>query len=296
MSLREKLDDFYTKYILGVGEKKEDEALVSIPLGIIIFSPWGIMIEKLRPFMRFAVIFAVLLSLLSIVGGGAYVCRFNNESLSVGFYCRSSLFAYFADILLYWGGLSFFAVAWRQVLVGNPFSLKQVFSSVRAGAKFFFLSLAFLLAGIIPLLSLFILYIRVPNPDWRIEVAFFAVVSLGFFVPFIAVRFLSLVPFALNNEKMPRLWQVWQRSRGNMLRILSSLFLLLVGIIFFSSGFWQNFQGIAGNINLYAASVIEFLYNFFSLFFMAVFLNHCFIQKKFLFDEQPGGDEQVANG
>lgn len=107
MSLREKLDDFYTKYILGVGEKKEDEALVSIPLGIIIFSPWGIMIEKLRPFMRFAVIFAVLLSLVSMVGGGAYVCRFNNENLSVGFYCRSSLFAYFADILLYWSGLSF---------------------------------------------------------------------------------------------------------------------------------------------------------------------------------------------
>lgn len=129
MSLREKLDDFYTKYILGVGEKKEDEALVSIPLGIIIFSPWGIMIEKLRPFMRFAVIFAVLLSLVSMAGGGAYVCRFNNENLSVGFYCRSGLFAYFADILLYWGGLSFFAVAWRQVLVGNPFSLKQVFSS-----------------------------------------------------------------------------------------------------------------------------------------------------------------------
>lgn len=43
--------------------------------------------------------------------------------------------------------------------------------------------------------------------------------------------------------------------------------LLLVGIIFFSSGFWQNFQGIAGNINLYAASVIEFLYNFSACFY-----------------------------
>lgn len=129
--------------------------------------------------MRFAIIFAVLLSLVSMASGGAYVCRFNNENLSVGFYCRSSLFAYFADILLYWGGLSFCgclaAGLGRQSLL---LEAGVFFRSRRRKVLFPEPGVSFGRDN--PLAFPVYLYIRVPNPDWRIEVAFFAVVSLGF--------------------------------------------------------------------------------------------------------------------
>ncbi len=283
MSVREKIDNFYTRYVLGVGERPEDETWIKIPYGMIAFVPWGIFFNKFGTFFKTGGIFSLLVSLSAFLVGAPYVCRYGMEVSAAGIYCSTT--GFWIDFVLRFIFLAAYAVVWLRLLSGEGFSLKNMAVLGGRMLKFTLLSFSFILLLLVPLVSLWTLYVRVPDPDWRIETAFFAFVSLGFFMPFVCVRFLSLFAFVAEGKSPPRLTDIWLRSRGNLLRIIFSLFLIFLGMMLFFNNFYFNFQSAAGEYSFYQRIFIEILYNFFWLGFFTLFLNHCLIQKKYLFDD-----------
>lgn len=277
MAFSAKLEDFYTKYILGVG----GENRVKMPYTLLAFGPWGVLAGNFGRFWRVGALFAAIMSLTSLLLENAYICRYVGwEDMNAN--CGGSEISFLLGMFLLLFLSSAFAVCWRQVLAGEKYSWPNMLNPLRKTAKFFGLSLIFIFLFSIPFISFFILMLRIPNPDWRIEICFFAVVSLGFLVPFAAIRFLSLFAFVLNGEQMPPLGRIWLQSRGNVLLILLSLFLILVGNLFFWSAFRQSFAGTATADSFTSALFVEFFNSFFSLMFFTLLLNHCFLQKSCL--------------
>ncbi len=283
-SSKSKFQDFYDKFILGVGEVPADGDNVKIPFFMLCFAPWGMLLNNFRMFWKPGLLGALAISAVSLAMGYGYVCNYQRFG-EVNFYCSETLWTLIPYSLCYMLLLSVFAFGWVSLLRTQTVSWKEVLSQPGRIFRFLGMMLAFLAVNCVPLLSLLILYFRVPNPDWRIEIAFFAVVSLGFLVPFAAMRFLSLLGFSAESETLPPLWKVWLKSRGNLLRILFALVLILFSAMFVFNSFFFNFRALSPEEMPYSGIVVEYLYNFFVLIFFTIFLNHCLLQKQYLFGE-----------
>lgn len=279
------LKNFYNRYVLGVGDNFADSVTRKIPFFIICFSPWGLLLNKFWVFTKAALWGSLVLSACSLALGYAYICGYGVFQ-PINFYCTSNYWIYIPNLLIKFLILGAFALGWRNLLVSQPLSWMKIVTSWRQILNVMGLFAVFLVAAGIPLISFLVLYFRVPNPDWRIEISFFAMVSIGFLVPFIAMRFLSLFAFVLNGEKIPPLWQIWLRSGGNLLKILFSLTLMIFVGLFIFNNFFLNFKSALDGNLLYVGIATELLYNYLLLIFFALFLNHCFIQKQYLFSPE----------
>ena len=274
---------FYDRYILGVGEKGEPEPPVRMPFAGVFFRPWLMLFENFGSFLKTAAVFAVLAGLLSWGSGYAYVCSYVSVE-KINFYCReggSLYLAYFFVRLLL---LVYFGMLFCNRLKKTPLPLATILKSWRQALKNTLLLLLFMFTALVPILSFMILLARVPNPDWRVETAFFAVVSVGFFVPFFSIRFLSVLGRGFFDGLALPVWKIWQRSRGNLLKILFSLTFILMMSMFV-------FNNIRGGMLLLPpenvaswGGVIDLFYNFFVAAFFTLFLNHCLVQYDYLYN------------
>jgi hypothetical protein len=136
------------------------------------------------------------------------------------------------------------------------------------------------------MVSGWILYLRVPNPDWRVEILFFAVVSIGFIIPFILLRFYSLIPFVIYGRRLPPLKEVWYKTSGNMFTVLLSLFVIFILTVVFLGNLYSNFQKVAANSGLYINFSSEFIYSLLVLIILALVINNFCIQQRILFEEK----------
>lgn len=271
-----------------VTESDPDIEAVKLPWFRLIYMPFALLFDYARPFFALGGIYIMLLSILSWLMGYAYICSVPSHG---DFFCRSG------DYFLLYAVLKFaliflFAVKWyRLALAHQPYSLKDIFLPNAGEAKGMGVLSVFLLLNLLPLVSLYLLVIRVPNPDWVVEIIYFGFVSIGFLVPFMAMRFYSLLGFAVMGEKMPSLRDIWNRSAGNMLRLLVAMFFIFILALFVLVNFNLSMRGYTGEDALYVGITSEVVYNMVLLLLVALFVNHCYIQKLFLF-----GDETNASG
>ncbi len=273
--------NFYDSFILGVGGP--EDAPVKFPFLGTVLGPESLFSDRLGAFLRLAFFGGIGLAVLALLLGRAYVCGYSH--LSDNFYCLSSAIVWLAHFVLKLLFLGFFALYWHHAAAGEPLpSLRQILSQWRQAGRVALWLLILGLSGIIPFISLFVLQIREPDPDWRIELAFFTFVGLGFLVPFIAVRFLSVLAFVAGEKTRPSLSRIWLRGRGNTAKILISVFVILMLAFLIFNSFYFNFRAVEASAAPWAGIIIEFLYGFFFLIFFTLFLNHCLIQKTYLFD------------
>lgn len=249
----------------------------------LALAPYRYFVDSFTPFLKIAAVYSVIFGLLAIAFGFPYLCTLS--PLEANLHCSSSAILYIIYSLIRFFLISCFIVQYQKIIRGEPLVWKSLCRISKTDLKTFGVLTAFILLFIFPLLSFYILYVRVPNPDWQLELLFFAAVSTGFLVPVLAVRFYSVLAFAALGEKIPDLRLIWRKSSGNLPKILFSIFLMLLFFVFFFINLLSGFRGWENGNYLYTAAVSEFLYNMVFFMFISWITGLCYIQKILMFGE-----------
>lgn len=263
---------------------------VRIPVTQLIFRPFGILADRFGLLLRLAALFALPMTLLAIFMGFSYVCF--TDYRNAYFFCSDSQGGYlvylFAKIFLI---STFFARWYDGAFLNRDYNWKNVFLPTARDFITAALICFYLLLNMAPLLSFYLLYIRVPNPDWVVEITYFAVVSVGFLVPFVLMRFYALLAVFLNGgQKVSPAW-LWARSKGNNLGIILSLFMIIIVILFVLVYFQHGIARIEPAYADWSGTAAEYFYNLLLLMLISLVINNCQVQKEYLLG---GKDENNA--
>ena len=267
----------------------DELAPVKMPIFKTMLSPFSIFIDNIKKTASVIGIFAVFLSLISLTARTPYICSFSpNDQIPFG--CSTQTYVIVAANLLAFLASVMFAVKYHAVLFSNKkIELKKIFIPTILELKAIAFLLVIIASGAVPLLSIYLLMIRVPDPDWIIETIYFGFVSIGFLFPFAVMRFYSIFSFILEGEKIPPLKNIWTLTTGNGLKIVLSIFTILAFTIFYIAHFKANFIVYANSTAFYIVLILEYLYNFSILTIFSFFINHCHTQREILF----GGKQNV---
>lgn len=248
----------------------------------LVFGPYNLFIDNSRRFFTVGGIYALIMTAVFTLLGQNLMCTFENNSLSelcsrdLTFYILSRLFGLWLIsafcVRIY--GLCFKSIA---------FSWRYILRPCWTDAKVLLALIIFLMLNMLSLVSAWLLYIRIPNPDWRIELGYFTIVSVGFLIPLLLLRFYSLMAFIFTGSKLPSLLGIWKNSAGNGLRLLSSFMLLFCVLIFSLNSVVNNFRLVASENTIYITFVAEYIFNLVVLLNIMFFVNFCRLQKEFLF-------------
>ena len=263
---------------------------VRYPLMGIIFGPYTAFIDHFRAFFLIAGIYALIMTVVYLAGGQSMFCSFGNAEMPD--ICSMNPWLYIGVrvvILLVTTAfcVRYYQAVWLQRNISWRFLLvpqKTAFYSFAAFIVFILLNAA---AG----LSWHLLSVREPNPDWRIELVYFGIAGLGFVVPFILLRFYSVLADIWGGTKIPSPFKIWQMSRGNGLRLILGITLWFFVFVFLLSAVQTKFSLADGENSLYIIIIGEYVFNFAVLLLMSFFINYCGLQKYFLTernaDEKP---------
>lgn len=259
-----------------------DQAPVHIPFLPVIFDPYSLVMDNFRRFILLALFLGLIMAVISLSAGQGYMCVYEDYRLT-GF-CTTGKAVYVILRLINLLLISIFMVKWYGVcFLGQPLNWDYLLRLEKPLFKTFLALLVFIVLNLAAVLSLYLLIMRVPNPNWRIEVIYFGVVSLGFFVPFVLVRFYSVLGFVMSGEKIPSLLKIWRRGSGNTLRLIISASLLFFIAVFASFAFMNNFSLAEVKNTFYISFTTEYLYDLLLLLIAAVFTNFCRLQQNYMF-------------
>ncbi len=259
-----------------------------IPGFKLFYLPYAYIIDNFILWLKLVVLFALTIGAVSLISGFAYVCGLPQL---VNFHCSNSLPLFAIDILFKYFLLFFFACKW-YALIKTPtiFSWKFLFSFDRKILKAFAALSIILVLNIIPFVSFSLLAMREPNPDVVVEITYFGVVSIGFLVPFVVLRFYSVLGLILEGVDLPSLKSIWVKTQGNSLRIILSLFSIFILTLFLFLNFYLNIRTYDFSNPLWVGISSEFVYEVLLLLIWSLFVGHCYTQKYFLY-----GDEDEGN-
>ena len=96
-------------------------------------------------------------------------------------------------------------------------------------------------------------------------------------------RFYALFSYVFEKRTPPQLWIIWQRSKGNLIRIIISLFVIVIGMLFCFNSFYYHYAKFFEEMknNWFASMGAELIYNFFCFGFFCVFFNLCQLQRQY---------------
>lgn len=103
------------------------------------------------------------------------------------------------------------------------------------------------------------------------------VIVAGAYLPFVWVRFYSLLARLLDNEEIASLSEFLDLTKGQVIRICIALLFVVVPCSIIAWSFTVYFDG-----NLIIG---EFVLNMILLFFTSVWINHCYVQNQMLLAE-----------
>lgn len=266
-------------------EQNSSVEAVRLPIAGTAFGAYWLLIKKFKEFLILGSIYAVVLLLIYLLSGNGWFCNIASEEKT--FFCSNNVGIFIVVRLLNFMVICMFARVWYQAILEDKFSLRRnLFVPSWKDIKIMALSIGYILSLSVAIYSLYLLYVRVPNPDWRIELAYFTFVSLGLIVPVVALRFLSWYAFIAEGEILPNWKVLWRKTTGNNFLILSSLVLLLIIGLSVSMGLLHNIMLYNNLQNMLAMLWSEFLSHIFNLLVVACFMNYCYLQKKFLFERK----------
>lgn len=268
---------------LAPAEPDELPPTVKLPLFRLMFSPFNQILDNGKIFFILSLFGALFVCLAATLLGFNYLCSYPSAQ-SANLFCSNSLWGYLLYSIikmLVWG---YVGIKWYEyVFIKAPLNKKSLFCIDKRYLKFSGYLLLFLFLNMLPLLSWWVLYVRVPNPDWRVEMVFFAVVSIGFIMPIVLLRFYALLGFVMRGEKVPSVSYIWEKTSGNTLKIFMSFMLILILGIFIFGNLYTNFRTLLNDVSLYNMLLSEYIYDFFSLFLYISVLNNLNLQYEILY-------------
>lgn len=265
----------------------KSRALSTVKLSL---APFRLLIDNFKSISVVFSVFALIISFLSFALGTSYSCTIDNGS-SFLFYCIDEYYIYIAYFILKLLIITGFFISCYNIFKGDKVSISSMLSFSKKNLVIFLIFIASVLIMMVPLLSVYILYEREPNPDWQVELMFFFVVSLGFFTPFVVMRLLSFLGFYLQEGKFISLLTVWSRGSGQGFKMVFALSIVAFLSLLLFTSFFTNVskQGIQ---DLFIAKfLIEYVYNIITLLMLNLLLGHIFEQTKQLFEDKASEEE-----
>lgn len=253
------------------------------PLFKTVFGSFSIFFDNFKSSIIIGSVFSVVYILVNIISGQSLFCYSNDYSKQ--FFCSNNFFVFVISNLFLWFVACVYMRNWYHVVIlkTQKFSIKNILPK-KNDVKIFGVLFLFFISICIATGSSFLLFIREPNPDWKIEIIYFAVVSIGFFVPMFAVPLLSLISFAAEGVKIPKFKELAAVSKGKILGMfLSFIGVVMISFLLMLSGMRYLVQ-ISIDGNFFVVVIAEFLYNIILMFIASIFINYCYMQKKFLFE------------
>ena len=261
---------------------------VKLPFFAVTFGAYGILVEKLKAFFVLGSIFALLLSVIYMGSGLGVLCI--APQYQENYFCTNNIYVLLIVRLIVFFISCIFIRGWYQIITGTePQNRLSYFIPQKADLKIVGIFLGYFVCLLIAGIAAYLLYARVPNPDWRIELLYFAVVSLGLWVPFLALRFTSYFAFAANNETLPSPRIIWKKTSGNFFVLLSGIIVLFMLGMFVSIALLHQLITTDNAGNFYVAVFSEYLSKLVYLLIAACFINYCYLQRKFLFERNNDG-------
>lgn len=283
----EKIIEYSKNYDAKMKKNKSKEKF-KMPILKLFFSPFTMIMDNLKNASIVVLMSSVVLTLLAIFMGYSVLCA-SPSAAAAGLRCSSFGFLYLFYIIAKLMIISIFITFFYDLISGREFSVKNLFVLNLRHLKTFGVLIVFILLNFFPLLSLYALYIRVPNPEWKIEIIYFAFVSIGFIIPFFVMRFYSVFGYFVEKEKVVELLPVWEKTKDNGFKIVSSVFIIIIFSMFILISFYSNFRGFSPEHVIYSAFVSEFIYNILQLIIVALFVGNFYIQRVILIEDS--GDE-----
>ncbi|MCQ2741438.1 MAG: hypothetical protein MJ210_04925 [Alphaproteobacteria bacterium] len=266
----------------------QTEKTKRLPFFTTVFGSYNLLIEKFSKFFILATVFAAVVMFLSFVSGQEFMC--GNSVFRNNHYCSQNFLLFVINrmllIILY---LMFISRWYRYALSGEKLSCKFLFVPNLRDIKITGLFLAYCLTLAIAIFSFYLLLVRIPNPNWKIEILYFTVVSSGFLVPVLAWRFLVYFAYISENVKCPSIKDIWYKTARNMFPILAFWCIFLIFVIFLMQ-ISLRFVFIP-NPTIYNAVLAEYLSAMIVFLIIACFTNYCYIQKSFF--EEGNSHEQT---
>ena len=283
----------FVKKVFASGDEDraaEDTApAVKYPFFKIVLDPYILSLDNLKKLSVIAGFYALLLTALYCVGAQSVFCLFSDYRQEGG-YCTNSWLPFLSVHFLAFALMAMFSSRWYNACFNHtPAEWKWLLCPTFHDLKVFGFFLLFICLNALAFVSYFLLAVREPNPDWRIELVYFGIVSLGFLVPFVLMRFYAVIAVVLSGEKMPSPGLVWKKRGGNGLRTVLSLFIFFMLCVFSLSAYVQILRSPSVGYVFYILFIGEYLFNFICLLLVSVFINLCYLQKEFLFGENNHG-------
>ena len=235
--------------------------------------------DNFMAFLKPALVCAALMSLLSFVFKQPFVCLLIGLREKVSCGANTPLYIFYLLLKLFI--LSSFLRIWAdKIYLKKEINLLYFKTNLMRFLKFFGGSFVFLIINALPLLSLYCLIIRTPNPVWQIEILYFTFVSLGFIVPFVVLRFYANIALAIEGLPFTDFKQTYQKTNFQVSRILTAFTFVLASLLFL-------FLIIQTNLRrhifapFYAYNIFsEYLFECTLLFVVTVMFNFIMIQKQ----------------
>lgn len=272
--------------LLAPADEKNMPKKIKLPLFRLLFSPFNQILDNGKIFFALVLSTSLIICLSSTLFGFNYLCAYSPVP-SPELFCSNSLWGYLLHSLLkmlVWGYLG---IKWYDyVFAGVEFNKKTIFSVDGRCLKFAGLLLLFLALNMLPMLSWWILYIRVPNPDWRVEMVFFAFVSIGFIMPIILLRFYSVLGLVMRGKKIPNISSLWNKTSGNTIKIFLSFMLIFILGMFIFGNLYTNFRALANQINFYNVLISEYIYDVFASLIYISILNNLNLQYEIFYTSE----------
>lgn len=261
---------------------------VKLPFFTTIFGAYGILAENFKAFLVLGSVFALLLSVIYMGSGLGVLCI--ASQYQENYFCTNNIYVLLIVRLVVFFISCIFIRGWYQVITGKrPDNRLAYFVPQKTDLKIAGIFLGYLLCLLVAAGSAYLLYMREPNPDWRIELAYFAVVSLGFLLPFLTLRFMCYVAFAAADESLPAPPVVWKKTSGNFFVLLAGIIVLFILSLFIAISLLHQLVIVENAGRFYVAVFSEYISQLLYLLIVACFTNYCYLQKKLLFERNNDG-------
>ncbi len=248
-----------------------------------IFGGFDILVKNIKQLLLPLLSFSFVLTIIYYMFGQDIFC-INTEYMQ-SHYCRNEIMFFALTKLLQAFCLIIFMRIWYHVgLQKNERYSFSILKPQKSDFKTIGLFLLLFATIAISLFGVYLLAIREPNPNWRIEAAYFMTVSLLFFVPVFALRFLSWFAFNWENTPIPTIKQTWRQTSNYTMKIFTGIIFFML----FMSALMNMLVRFVSNYDDINNFIIPFLAEYLSAVIMvvmaAVFTNITYIQKQNLFE------------
>ena len=249
----------------------------------LISNPIKMLFNNGQSFLRISIPTILLLTICSVLFGRSTICSAREEILLNSPFCSDSALTFYINTILRILIILFFAIKWQQFAIQKQsITLNNILNFNKYNLKALGIMALFMIINIAPLPALAILYLHTPYENWKIELLYFTSIAWIFLLPIIAIRFYSIVSFALNCQQLPSIKKVWQVTDGNTLKLLLSTAFIVFLALFLFMQYYGAIMGVK-ELSIFDIIISQIEHDLFIVVFATLCINYCETQKDLLF-------------